>query len=104
MIAILGVMFLGITFLATRFGAAPLTVNGTILYETIPSQVARTVFGGTNLAYYLVQAATSLILLLAANTAYADFPRLTSFLARDRFLPAPVRLARRPARCFPTAS
>ncbi len=87
MIAILGIMFVGITFLATRVGAEPLTVNGTILYETIPSQVARTVFGGTNMAYYLVQAATSLILLLAANTAYADFPRLTSLIARDRFLP-----------------
>lgn len=87
MIAILGLMFVGITFLATRVGAEPRTLGGEFLYETIPSQVARTVFGGTNVAYYLVQAATSLILLLAANTAYADFPRLTSLIARDRFLP-----------------
>jgi amino acid transporter len=45
------------------------------------------VFGGQNFAYYLLQAATTLILILAANTAYADFPRLASIVSRDRFLP-----------------
>ena len=44
-------------------------------------------FGGRGVPYYLVQAATMLILVLAANTAYADFPRLASILARDRYLP-----------------
>ena len=50
------------------------------------SQVAREVFGG-GIFYYAVQATTAMILLLAANTAYADFPRLSSFMARDRFMP-----------------
>src|SRR5205085_7463969 len=49
-------------------------------------QVGRAIFGrGT--AYYLIQAATTLILVLAANTAYADFPRLASIVARDGYLP-----------------
>ena len=51
------------------------------------SQLARGVFGGRGVPYYAVQAATMLILVLAANTAYADFPRLASILARDRYLP-----------------
>ena len=51
------------------------------------SQIARGVFGGRSLLYFLVQAGTMLILVLAANTAYADFPRLSSILARDRYLP-----------------
>jgi len=75
------VMFLGITLLAHAYGIVP---NDT---ETVVSQVARGTFGGRGVAYYLVQAATMLILVLAANTAYADFPRLASIVARDRFLP-----------------
>jgi hypothetical protein len=54
--------------------------------ETVISQLARGVFG-RGLLYYLVQAATMSILVLAANTAYADFPRLASILARDHYLP-----------------
>ena len=45
------------------------------------------VFGGDNAAYYYIQFATMAILVLAANTAFSDFPRLAYFLARDRFLP-----------------
>jgi amino acid transporter len=73
-------MFLGITYLAFDFGIVP---GGD---ETVVSKVARRVFG-TSLMYYAVQAATMLILLLAANTSYADFPRLSSILARDRYMP-----------------
>ena len=51
------------------------------------SQLARATFGGGTAFYFAVQAATMLILVLAANTAYADFPRLASIVARDRFLP-----------------
>jgi uncharacterized membrane protein len=51
------------------------------------SQLARATFGGGTTLYFAVQAATMLILVLAANTAYADFPRLASIVARDRFLP-----------------
>ena len=50
------------------------------------SQLARHVFGG-GVLYYEIQAVTMLILLLAANTSFADFPRLSYFLARDRFIP-----------------
>ncbi len=55
--------------------------------ETVVSQIARGVFGGRHLPYYLLQIGTMLILVLAANTAYADFPRLASVVSRDRFLP-----------------
>lgn len=78
--AILGCFFLGITLLAHVYGIAP--VHG----ETVMSQLSRSVFGN-NFMYYGTQVAIALILLLAANTSYADFPRLTSLLAKDRFLP-----------------
>ncbi len=73
-------MFLGITYLAFDFGIIP---GGD---ETVVSKIARRVFGNT-LMYFAVQAATMLILLLAANTSYADFPRLSSILSRDRYVP-----------------
>ena len=74
-------MFLGITLLAHAYHILPAE------HETVVSQLARAVFGGRGLPYYMVQVATMLILVLAANTAYADFPRLASIVARDRFLP-----------------
>src|SRR5438034_11013303 len=77
---ILIVLFLGITFLAYDFGITPHPE------ATVVSQLARHVFGGGFL-YYEFQAVTMLILLLAANTSFADFPRLSFFLARDRFIP-----------------
>jgi amino acid transporter len=82
MMAVLAItMFVGITILAQVFGVVPSE------QETVVSQVARAVFGGRGMPYFLVQLATMLILVLAANTAYADFPRLASILARDRYLP-----------------
>lgn len=80
MAVILGVLFLGITGLAYSFHIVP--TEG----ETVVSQVARMAFGTTPM-YYYVQMATMLILVMAANTSFADFPRLSYFLARDRFLP-----------------
>lgn len=77
---ILYTMFAGVTLLAYGFRLMP--HEG----ETLLSQIARVTFG-TGPLYYVVQAATALILLLAANTAYADFPRLTGMIARDGFLP-----------------
>ena len=74
-------MFLGITLLAQAYEIIPSQT------ETVVSQLARGVFGERGVPYYLMQAATMLILVLAANTAYADFPRLASILARDRYLP-----------------
>lgn len=81
MAAILTSLFLGITFLATHVGAVPSE------QETVVSQLARTVFGGRGLLYLLAIAATTLILVMAANTAYADFPRLAALQAGDGFLP-----------------
>lgn len=74
-------MFMGITLLAHAYDIVPRET------ETVVSQIARGTFGGRGGWYYAVQAATMLILVLAANTAYADFPRLASIVARDRFLP-----------------
>src|SRR5207302_4749673 len=74
-------MFVGITLLAQSYHIVPSE------RETVVSQLARGVFGSRGAAYYTVQAATMLILVLAANTAYADFPRLASILARDRYVP-----------------
>ena len=51
------------------------------------SQVARHVYGGTGAMYWVMQVITFSILILAANTAFADFPRLSSFLSKDRYLP-----------------
>jgi amino acid transporter len=80
MVALLATMFLGITFLTRLLGVAPLA------QETIVSQVGRRVFGPGPL-YLALQAGTAAILILAANTSFADFPRLSSILARDRYLP-----------------
>lgn len=74
-------LFIGITFLSTRMHLVP-AEHG----ESILSQMTRQVTG-TGILYYWVQIFTALILFLAANTGYQDFPRLSSFLARDGFLP-----------------
>jgi amino acid transporter len=81
MAAILGTLFLGISFLARPIGAVPSET------ETVISQLARTAFDGRGLLYLMAIAATTLILILAANTAFADFPRLSALHAGDGFLP-----------------
>jgi amino acid transporter len=80
---LLGVMFLGITYLAHRYYIHPSQD------ETVISQLGHQILDGTPFVwfYYVIQAATLLILLLAANTSYADFPRLSSLLAQDSFMP-----------------
>jgi amino acid transporter len=82
---ILGVMFLGITYLANVYHVMP--VEG----QTVVSSLGRLVVGD-GWFYFVLQTATLLILLLAANTSYADFPRLCYFLARDKFLPRQLAL------------
>ena len=76
-------MFLGISWLATHVG-------GVIASEerSVVAQIAIAVFGDASVGFYVVQVFTALILILAANTAYQDFPRLASILARDRYLPS----------------
>jgi amino acid transporter len=73
-------LFLGTTALASLYGIAPREE------ETVVSQLAWRIFDGGAL-YYYVQAASVLILVLAANTAFADFPRLAYFMARDGYMP-----------------
>ena len=80
MAGILAVSFLSISILSWIYHANPL------LEETIISQLGREIYGD-NVLYYLFQFFTMGILVLAANTAFADFPRLASILARDSFLP-----------------
>jgi amino acid transporter len=81
MAAILLAMFLGISLLGAALHVVPHE------QETVLSQIARAVFGGRNIAYFVLQAATMVILVLAANTSYADFPRLAAILARDGYAP-----------------
>lgn len=84
MSTILSVMFLGITFLSNQIGAQ---VSET---ETIISQLGRTIWGqdsALGFMWYVVLGSTTLILIMAANTAFADFPRLAALQAGDGFLP-----------------
>lgn len=74
------VLFLGISYLATHLSLIPSHT------DSILSQLAREVFGNS-WGYYWIQLFTMLILVLAANTGYQDFPRLSYFLARDGFMP-----------------
>ena len=81
---LLSFLFLGITFLANAYGVDPAAIEHG---KTVPSQIAQAVFGGGTVPFLGVQFFTALILFLAANTSYADFPRLSSILARDRYVP-----------------
>lgn len=80
MVAILATFFLGVSFLAHRYHVMP-TTN-----ETVLSILGHHIFGGGPL-YYALQYTTFAVLVLAANTAFADFPRLSGILANDRFMP-----------------
>lgn len=76
----LGVLTIGIAYFSNYYGILP-NKN-----ETVLSQLARTVFS-KGLVYYTIQFSTALVLVLAANTSFADFPRLSSIMANDRYLP-----------------
>ncbi len=80
MAVILGALFIGISGMAYYFGIVPKED------ETVVSQIARATFG-TGPLYYLVQASTMIILILAANSSFNGFPRLASILARDSYMP-----------------
>jgi len=82
MAVLLTTMFIGTSVMAYFYHVHPHE------NETVISQFARTIFTGPmGWFYYVIQATTALILILAANTSFADFPRLSSLLARDRFMP-----------------
>ncbi len=78
---ILGSLFLGISYLAKEVGVIPSES------ETVISQLARTIFAGRGTLYLMLIGATTVILIMAANTAFADFPRLGALVAKDGFLP-----------------
>jgi amino acid transporter len=82
MSTLLGIMFIGITVLANRVHV----VAGEGIQETVISQIARSLYG-LGPMYYITLAATTVILIMAANTSYADFPRLGALIAGDSFLP-----------------
>jgi len=85
MAVILGTLFFGISMMAYHLEIVPKED------ETVVSQIARAIFG-EGVLYYLIQASTMLILVLAANSAFAGFPRLASLLARDGYMPRQMEL------------
>ncbi|MBP1626014.1 MAG: amino acid permease-associated region [Holophagaceae bacterium] len=93
MILLLGTMFLGITLLSHHFGVTyHHSADPSVVGETLLSKLAKAVYGDVSsglprLIYLITQSCTFAILVVAANTAYADFPRLAALQARDGFLP-----------------
>jgi amino acid transporter len=86
MSAILGTMFLGVSILAAFTHSVPFA-SGT---PTVVSEIGKLIYGSSTLGhllFYMLQAATALILILAANTSFTGFPFLVSFVAEDSFLP-----------------
>ncbi len=83
MALLLGVLFIGITFLAVNFGIGPATLEAK---QTVIAQVAREVYGD-GIPFYLFQGFTALLLFLAANTSFNAFPRLLAILAGDGHVP-----------------
>ena len=83
MAALLGVLFIGLTFLAVRFGIGPADV---LEKQTVISQIAREVYG-SGFLFYLFQIFTAVLLFLAANTSFNAFPRLLAILAADGHMP-----------------
>lgn len=81
MSVILSTFFLGISFITNFVHAVPSET------ETVISQIARTIFDGRGTMYLMVISATTVILIMAANTAFADFPRLGALIAKDGFIP-----------------
>ena len=80
---LLGAMFAGITYIAHIYHVVPDPTE----QQTLLALLGREIFGGSSPLFYFLQYSTLLILVLAANTSYADFPRLSHFLAKDGFLP-----------------
>ena len=83
---ILAFLFFGVSTLAYLYHIQPTA------QETVVSQIARTVLGGDNWAYYVVQLSTMTILVMAANTSFSGFPRLASFMAEDSWVPRQLGL------------
>jgi amino acid transporter len=87
MAVILATLFLGMGYITTHLPSVSLLAAKNPDYTTLAAQVAKFAFGAGSPFFFIVQFFTAAILILAANTAFADFPRLSSFLARDGYLP-----------------
>lgn len=85
MAVILGSCFFGLSVLAQHL--EPVKDHEGLIPNTVLAQMAEQVYGGRNIFFFITQFSTFAILILAANTAYADFPRLTSIIAKDNYLP-----------------
>jgi amino acid transporter len=85
MAVILGSCFFGLSILAQHL--QPVKDHEGIIPNTVLAQLAEQVYGGRNIFFYVTQFATFAILILSANTSYADFPRLSSLIAKDNYLP-----------------
>ena len=83
MAVLLGILFLGMTVVADGFGILPTEGGG----QTVVALIATVVFGANSPLFYSFQAATALILFLAANTSFNAFPRLAALLAQDGYMP-----------------
>ncbi len=90
MAAILTVLFLGLGYITQHLPQIELYATKNPEYSTLVSQIASWTFGAASVGFYFVQFATAAILILAANTSFMDFPRLSSLLARDGYLPRPL--------------
>jgi amino acid transporter len=84
MAALLGVLFIGLTFLAVNFGITHIDLPEK---KTVISQIASTIYGDGTIPFFLFQGFTALLLVLAANTSFNAFPRLLAILAIDGFIP-----------------
>src|SRR5208337_4407040 len=95
MVCLLGIMFMGITLLSNHYGVTYRhSLDPTVVQETLLSKLTHQILGQgrvmatpAKIFYYLIQGFTFAILVVAANTSYADFPRLAALHARDGFLP-----------------
>ena len=83
MALLLGVIFIGLTFVAMQYGIRPNTDAG----ATVLAQIGGAVFGDGSIAFFVLQASAALILFLAANTSFNAFPRLAAILAQDSYVP-----------------
>jgi hypothetical protein len=90
MAGILTALFLGLGYIIQHLPTIELYATKNPDYSTLVSQIASWTFGAASFGFYFVQFATAAILILAANTAFMDFPRLSSLLARDGYLPRPL--------------
>ncbi|MFI5384978.1 MAG: APC family permease [Fimbriimonadales bacterium] len=90
MTAILTFMFLGIGYLSLHVPTLTLYSTGNPRYMTVIAQIAAHTFGPGSMPFFVIQYFTAAILILAANTAFADFPRLSSLMGRDGYVPRPL--------------